>query len=91
MILPFLSFAIEPFVCIKNSQNTAYIASRPSIECYSKEWKQRLPFGIIMIVIYGIIMPLNYAISLNRMESTQSIRLRNRFGSLIENYKPDFL
>jgi hypothetical protein len=25
------------------------------------------------------------------MESTQSIRLRNRFGSLIENYKPDFL
>jgi hypothetical protein len=91
MILPFLSFVIEPFVCIKYSQDKIVVASRPSIECYSKEWNQRLPVGIVMITLYGVIMPLLYAYSLFQISERNFIHLRNRFGSMITNYKYQFL
>jgi hypothetical protein len=91
LILPFLSFAIEPFVCIQNAKNVVHIASRPSIECYSKEWKQRLPFGILMIVFYGIVMPFVFGVSLRKINESNFHNLKNRFGSLITNYKSHFL
>jgi hypothetical protein len=91
IILPYLMLIFEPFICIKNLQGITFIASRPSIQCYSKEWKQRLPFGIIMIVIFGIIMPLTFAFSLRNIHESNFLHLRNRFGSLITNYKYEFI
>jgi hypothetical protein len=83
--------AFRPFQCLEQSDGTFTMISYPSLQCFDVQWYSNLGFIIVLILITVIAYPCGVCwILYSNRRNIHSDQFLNRYGYLIDPYKPDF-
>jgi hypothetical protein len=87
----FMNTLLEPFRCLRQSDDVYVSASDPSTKCFDAEWKRNLIFVIPTLFFYLIVFPLGLGFVLrSNRRNLDTEKGLVRYGFLIRLYKSQF-
>jgi hypothetical protein len=84
-----VSSVFTPFACVPQSDGSRTLAKYPGMKCFDNLWMERVPYIVVFICIYCIIIPVFLVLLFYRNRHDLD-GFTARFQNLVAPYKRDY-